>query len=240
MTRKSPIKSSIGKHPSNPLDAKREAFCQAICRGKKLREAHDEAGFDGKSQAAAWQMRHSAPVDARITWLLNERVKAESHRFTRRQKSKGDLLDRAMKELEAIAFVDIREVIDWRRSAITNADGEVTEISEDVQVRDASAIPASAAKAIKGVFLKSGKLRVEMHDKRQALVDIVKALSGSDGALQPSSVTVNQINVGGTDALEAAKRVSFLLAAARAREPAVKTIEGIASPVLPNENDDKS
>lgn len=220
-------------NPSFPLAPKREVFALAIARGHKLHEAHKLAGFEGKSQAAAWQLRHSPDVDARVRKLLEDRVRDDTRAFHRRQKSKGDLLDRAMKELEAIAFVDIREVIDWRRHAVTNADGEVTEITEDVQVRDAASIPASAAKAIKGVFLKSGKLRVEMHDKRQALVDIVKALSGSDAALQGSTINVQQINLGATDALEAAKRVSFLMAAARSREPAKPeplTIEGEAVP----------
>jgi hypothetical protein len=212
--------------PSSPLpQPKHEAFAIAIVEGAKLLDAYERAGFTGRSHANAWQLRHKPHVKARVEFLLNERVKASAHKFAKRKKTSGDLLDRAMKELEAIAFVDIREVIDWRRQAVTNGDGEVTEITEDVQVRDAASIPASAAKAIKGVFLKSGKLRVEMHDKRQALVDIVKALSGSDAALQGNTINVQQINVGAHDALEAAKRVSFLLAAARSREPAVKTID---------------
>jgi hypothetical protein len=225
MTRKAPIKSSIGKDPSSPLDAKREAFCHAVCRGKKLREAHEEAGFDGKSQAAAWQMRHSAPVDARITWLLNERVKADTRTFLRRKRGDGDLLARALQKLDDIMSTDVREIVDWRREPVLNDNGEVVDITETVAVKDSAKISARAASAIRGVFTKSGRIRLELHDQRAAAAEIVKLLSGND-AQPASNVTVNQINMmGQTDALEAAKRVSFLLAAARSREPAVKTID---------------
>jgi hypothetical protein len=91
-------------------------------------------------------------------------------------------------------------------------------------------LPASASKAIKSVFLKGGALRIDMHDKRQALVDLVKLLKGDDVA-QPGNVSIQQVNIGALDALEAAKRVSFLLAAARSREaakPSPPTIEGEA------------
>jgi hypothetical protein len=67
-----------------------------------------------------------------------------------------------------------------------------------------------------------------MHDKRAALEALAKILKGDD--VQPAgNITVNQVNVGQTDALDAARRVAFLLAAARAKEPAtdqMRTIEG--------------
>ena len=128
-------------------------------------------------------------------------------------------MDRAIRELEAIAFHDIREVADWRREVKIGADGEVIGTNSTLVIRDAADLPACASKAIKSVFLKGGALRIDMHDKRQALVDIIKLLTGSDAA-QPSKVAVTQLNIGAVDALEAAKRVSFLLAATQAKQPA--------------------
>lgn len=133
-----------------------------------------------------------------------------------------------MKELEDIAFQDIREVVDWRREPVTNAEGEVVDVTETMAIRDSKALTPAAAKSVKGVFLKSGKLRVEMHDKRAALEALAKILKGDD--VQPAgNVTVNQVNVGNVDAIGAAQRVAFLLAAASQRQPVKPepvTIEG--------------
>ena len=179
-------------------------------------------------------MRNAPDVAARIQWVLKERVEAETRTYARRQKSRGDLLARALSKLDDIMSTDLREVVDWRREAVTNAAGEVTGISETVAVKDAAKISPKAASAIKGVFMKAGQVRIEMHDQRAAAVEIIKLLSGSD-AQPTTNVTVNQTNIGATDALDAARRVAFLLGAAMSRLPAAQaatsplTIEGEAS-----------
>lgn len=223
------VQSMLNAKPSFPLKSPRhEAFAIAVANGAKLKDAYAKAGFDGKNPKLSWLLRHKPEVDARIRWMLDERVKADTRAFTRRQKGKGDLLQRALKRLEDIAFVDVREVANWKREPVLNADGEVISEGESLVIRDSRDLTPQAAAAIKSVFTKSGRLRVEMHDAKAALVDIVKLLSGSDAQPSGGNVNVTQINVGGTDALEAAKRVSFLLAAARSREPApLKTIDGV-------------
>jgi hypothetical protein len=218
-------------------NSRHESFARAIAQGHRLGPAYERAGFAGKSRRLSWELRHRPEVDARIAWLLGERVKADTRAYRRREKQHGDLLDRAIRELEAIAFHDIREVADWRREPKMGTDGEVIGTDSSLVIRDAADLPACASKAIKSVFLKGGALRIDMCDKRQALVDIIKLLTGSDAA-QPSKVAVTQVNIGAVDAREAAKRVSFLLAAARAREPALKTID--VSRALPNKDSDKA
>jgi hypothetical protein len=211
-------------HPSKPLKPSNETFCNAIVEGMKLQEAHKLAGFEGKSHAAAWQLRHRTEVAARIDWLLKERVDISTRTYLKRTKKSGDLLARALQKLDDIMSTDVREIVDWRREPVLNDNGEVVDITETVAVKDSAKISARAASAIRGVFTKSGKIRLELHDQRAAAAEIVKLLSGND-AQPASNITVNTINVGAHDALEAAKRVSFLLAAARSREPAVKTID---------------
>ena len=216
-------------NPSRPLpDPKRENFAQAVANGMKPAEAHKLAGFTGKSAAATWQLRHAPDIVARVEELLDARVKASARTFARRQKKTGDLLARSIKELEAIAFQDVRELVDWRREPVTSPDGSVT-IEDRLTIRDSAALPAEAAKAVKGVFLKSGAVRLEMHDKRAALETLIKTLTGADAAMQTPQVTVNQVNIGSMSALDVARRVSFLLAKAdaeRARLPPL--IEGKA------------
>lgn len=223
-------------HSSEPLDNPRhETFALAVANGSKLHEAYELAGFTGKSRRLSWELRHRPEVDARVKWMLDQRVKAQTRSFVRRQKSKGDLLDRAIRELEAIAFQDIREVADWRREPVLNADGEVIGTESSLVIRDAADLSSSASKAIKSVFLKGGALRVDLHDKRAALEAIVKLLAGQSA--QPAgNVNVTQINVGQMGALDMAKRVHFLLAAARhaqAAAPAAPVIEAApAGPVF--------
>lgn len=210
--------------PAQPLSPQREAFCAAICRGAKLQEAHNISGFRGSSHAAAWQLRHTPEVDARIRWLLKERVKAENARFARRQKMKGDLLERVVKELEAIAFCDIGEVVDLRKEPVLNDAGEVVEVRDALRIRETASMPAEARKAIKALFMKSGQVRIEMADKRAALETLARILKGDDAAT--SNVTnVTQVNVGAMSATDVAQRIAFLLAAAAARPPSEPLIE---------------
>lgn len=207
------------QNPSSPLlNPRHEAFAVAVARGMKLLDAYKAAGFEGRTHASAWKLRHSPDVDARVIGIANERVKADSRAFVRRQKMKGDLLDSAIKRLANIAFTDIREVATWREEPTLNAEGEVIGSQQRLRVRDALDLTPEAAALIRSAFTKSGEVRIETHDQRTALVDLVKLLKGDD-AMQPSNVNIQQVNIGGTDALEAAKRVSFLLAAARSREP---------------------
>jgi hypothetical protein len=86
-----------------------------------------------------------------------------------------------------------------------NADGEV--IGTDSSL----VIPDAAEARYESICTTSGKL-----------------LGGSHVAQPTRSVTVNQVNIGATDALEAAKRVSFLLAAARAKQPTAPMLDATA------------
>jgi hypothetical protein len=224
--------------PTLPLsNPKREAFALLVVKGLTLKAAYAAAGYEGKSADLPSALRWVPEVDARIAELMKGRVDSEARAFGRRQKTKGDLLQRALRELEDIAFSDVREVVDWRREAVTLPDGE-TAIVDSLQARDADKIPASAAKAIKAVFLKGGALRIDMHDKRAALESIVKLLTkDGDAAPVAQNVTVNQVNVGAMDAIEAARRVAFMVAAVSQRTAAPLTIDATPAPTVQNSKD---
>jgi hypothetical protein len=156
---------------------------------------------------------------------LGERVKAETRSFTRRQKKSGDLLAQVVEELKDVAFQDVREIADWRREAVTNADGEVVGVNETVAFRDSKSLTPAAARAIKGIMIKGGRLTLETHDKLKALETLARILKGDDVATS-QTVNVTQVNVGATDAIDAARRIAFLLQAAAHAAP--RTIEGQA------------
>lgn len=214
-------------------NARHEAFAIAIARGAKLADAYNAAGFKAaphNAKRVAFDLRHRPEVEERVNALLRRRVDSDARTFARRQKIKGDLLDASIRRLADIAHTDLRELVAWHDVPELNADGEVIGTRQRLVIRDAAEITPAAATLLKGAFLKAGELRIETHDQRAALVDLVKLLQGKDAAPPPPSLTVNQFNVGGVDAIQAAQRVAFLLAAAAAGAaapaPAAPLIEG--------------
>jgi hypothetical protein len=92
-------------------------------------------------------------------------------------------------------------------------------VVDRISVTASDKLTPSSAAAIKGVFTQSGGVRLEMHDKQAALVALAKHLRLFKDPQPPTqSVTVNQVNVGETNSLEAIRKVAFMLGALRARE----------------------
>jgi hypothetical protein len=202
---------------ASPLtNARHEAFALAVSNGSKLIAAYEIAGFSGRSRASASILRWRPDVDSRIRWLAKQRVERETRAFARRRKLRGDLLDRATQELAAIALFDLGEVLNWERRPVVNDAGEVTGYATQFQVKDSAKLTAPQRAAIKAVFSKSGELRVELADKLTALATLIKTLTRKD-VPTASSITINQQNVGEVSALDAARKVAFLLAASRAQ-----------------------
>lgn len=223
-------KSSPLPKPSQPLTNQRhETFSLAVAEGQQLVDAHELAGF-ARNRTEAWKLRHRPEVDARIRWIAKQRVEASTSRFARKKKSNADLLEQTTQRLAEIALLDPGEVLNWERQPVYDAEGSVTGYATGLQVKDSAKLTAAQRAAIRGVFNKSGELRVELHDTVGALVNLHKLLTGKDA---PSSVTVNQVNVGQVSALEAARKVAYLLAAAQAapqiaKQPQPVTIEAKA------------
>jgi hypothetical protein len=144
--------------PASPLrNGRHESFSQNVANGATLKDSYANAGFKAKDakQAGYW-LRRRPEVNARIEFLLQRRVEASTRSFVRRQNSRGDLLARALQKLDDIMSTDIREILDWKREPVLNADGEVVAISERIAVKDAGAISRKAGSAIRSVFAKSG------------------------------------------------------------------------------------
>lgn len=228
MPRLSTLHKANNSDPNQPLHSpQRERFAIAIADGLKLQDAHKSAGFKGQSKTAAWSLRQAPDIDARVKAILKKRVDSSNRGFARRQKRTGDLLEQTVKRLSDIAFTDPGELMAWETEPAT--------MRQRLRLRDSSSIPAGARAAIKGAFMKGDSVRLELHDTRAALVDLAKLLIGKDIAQTPS-VNVTQVNVGGVDAVQAAQRVAFLLAAASHRLPAPRTID--AEPVQDSKDAD--
>lgn len=222
--------------PSQPLRlAQRELFAQFIANGVPVPEAYRRAGYSGGDDAR-WDLRRSAEVDARVNWLLAERVRADTEARHKREKKTGDLRDRVLKELERIAFSDARDVCQWDRVPVVDPEGSVTGYRDELTATPSHRLTRDAAASVRSVTTKGGALKIDVHDKLAALDKLARALGiFSDAAPVAGNVTVQQVNVGDVSALEVARRMAFLLASAgqepQAREPA--TIDAKPEPPKP-------
>lgn len=108
--------------------------------------------------------------------------------------------DMVLKELAKIGFSDIRKVIRWGNTTVRkaiNAEGEeVEETYHGIALIDSSEIDDETAAAIAEVSEGRDGLKVKLHDKKSALVDIGRHLgmftdridhTSSDGSMSPKS-----------------------------------------------------
>ena len=204
---------------ATPLhNARHEAFALHIANGHKLERAHELAGFK-PDRKTAWSLRHRPDVARRVEAILKHRMQADTKHRARREKKDEDLRYRVIEGLKRIAFADVRDVVNWKQEPVVSPDGEVLDFVDRISVTGSDKLTTDAAAAIRGVFQKSGQVRVEMHDKQAALLALAKHLRLFDDPPSPPSVTVNQLNVGALDAIETARRLAFVIEAARQAAP---------------------
>ncbi len=205
---------------SKPLaNVKHERFCGAIVQGHRLGPAYEIAGFTGKSPRLPWQLRHKPRIDARVTWLLAQRVEADTRARHRADQKITDARLRLIREYERIAYSDVRDVVQWDREAELDQDGNVIGFKDAMRVTPSHLLTREQSAQVRSVTTKSGALKFELHDKLPALAQLAKIL-GVAPEPQPQSVTNTQVNViGSGNALEDLKRLAFAIEkAARAKE----------------------
>jgi hypothetical protein len=212
-----------GVDPSKPLaNVKHERFCWAIVQGHRLGPAYEMAGFTGKSPRLAWELRHKPCIDARITWLLAQRIEADTRAHHRADQIIIDARLRLIRELERIAYSDVRDVVQWDREAELDRDGNVIGFKDTMKVTPSRRLTRCQAAQVKSVTTKSGSLKIEVHDKLGAIAQLAKIL-GVAPEPQPQTtnntqVNVGQVNVGKQDnALETMRRIAFAIALANER-----------------------
>jgi phage terminase small subunit len=118
----------------------------------------------------------------------------------------GVTVERIVTELARIGFSDIRDVLRWRSvPAAGDADEGATNarVISVVEVKNADELTSHAAAAIAELSLRpSGGVRVRLHDKRAALVDLGKHLGMfATRREEASSVTVEIVRFGQSDDL---------------------------------------
>ena len=187
-----------------------------VAQGVPVIDAHARAGYKGNAMSRH-NLRRAPDVDQRVTRLLEQRIETDTKRGHASGKPIADLKTRVVRELERLAFSDAREIVQWQRVPVLDADGNASGFRDEITPTPSHNLKASAAAAVKGVTTKSGSLKIEIHDKLAALAQLAKILGLSQDVAPAPSVTVNQLNLnnGPGTALEAARRLAFALAMAQ-------------------------
>jgi hypothetical protein len=218
-------------------NVRHERFCWAIVHGHRLGAAYEIAGFTGKSPRLPWQLRHKPCIEARVTWLLTQRIEADTKARHQADEKIEDARLRLIREFERVAYSDARDLAQWDRRPRLDNEGNLVEFVDELQVTPSRLLTRDAGALVRSVTTKSGTIKIETHDKLQAIDKLARILGVyQEPPASAAPVTVNQVNIGSNNALEAVKRLAFAIAKAQhsqALEP--PTIEGNAGVAGRNE-----
>ena len=160
-------------------NSRHERFAQELAKGQSATAAYRSAGYDAKGASAhvnAARLLRNARVKARVDELMAEGAERA-----------GVTVEAVVRELAKIGFSDIRKVVHWTGTEIVDeVDGEDGEGGEPhvviraanlVQLIGSESIDDDTAGAVAEISQsKEGALKVKLHDKRAALVDLGKHL----------------------------------------------------------------
>ena len=147
-----------------------ERFAQELAKGSSATDAYAAAGYSGDRTAAS-RLSTNVNIQARVTEILARG--AERAAITE---------EMVLRELAKIGFSDIRKAIKWRANVTDmEVDEETGEariaVTNQVQIIDSDDIDDDTAAAISEISQTDrGGLKIKLHDKKGALVDIGKHL----------------------------------------------------------------
>lgn len=155
-----------------------ERFAQELALGKTADEAYQLAGFEA-NRGNASRLKANESVQARVAEIVESAaLRAEI------------TVARVLTELGKIGFSDIRRVVAWHSQVnvaqIDNdadtealvADGEIRfAVANQIELISSGEIDEDTAAAIAEVSMSDkGAIKVKLHDKKAALVDIGRHL----------------------------------------------------------------
>lgn len=199
-----------------------------IAQGVPVPDAYRRAGYSGGDDAR-WDLRRSAEVDLRVNWLLQDRIRADTAARQRGEKKIVDARLRLIREFERVAYSSIGDLVQWDRKPVHGKDGSVEGFRDELVVTPSARLGRGTMATIRSVTTKSGALKIDFHEKVNAMNSLAKILGMGVEPVAPN-VTVNNLNVGDASAFDSARRLAFLLANLDA-QPEPKTID--AQPTKP-------
>ena len=149
------------------LTPKQQRFVDEYLIDLNATQAAIRAGYREKAAYATGAENLRKPL---IAAALTEAMKAREARTEITQ-------DRVLDELAKIGFADIRKAVKWGDGiAVTNPESGEIEVSNGVSLIGSEEIDDATAASISEVSQTAQGIKIKMHDKRAALVDIGRHL----------------------------------------------------------------
>lgn len=168
---------------------KHELFAQEVAKGATLERAYEKAGYQ-PSRKNAQRLRTNEGVSSRIEELLSQAAERA-----------GVTIEAVVTELAKIGFSDIRRAVKWGAGiSVPDGDGEAR-ISNGVSMKSSEEIDDDTASAISEVTQTKEGIRIKLHDKRAALVDLGRHLGMFKDRVEHSGPDGGPIQVEDTDSI---------------------------------------
>lgn len=141
----------------------------------------DEYLIDLNATQAAIRAGYSQKTAEQLGFQLLQKTLVQAaiaKRMKDREKRTEITQDRVLREFAKLGFADIRNAVTWGETQIRVIDSEdgATEVYHGIALKASSEIDDDTAAAIAEVSQSAQGIKVKLHDKRAALVDIGKHL----------------------------------------------------------------
>ncbi|MBA8799167.1 phage terminase small subunit [Agrobacterium sp. RC10-4-1] len=165
-------------------NARHETFAQGLAKGLTADEAYQKAGFK-PDRGNASRLQQNDSIRQRVSELLEWEQIVERRATEKAVEKLAITKERVLAELAKIGFADIRKAIRWQGTLVTEEDnpdgGDVLVIknvvTNNVQLISSDEIDDDTAGAIAEISQNAtGGIKIKLHDKKGALVDIGKHL----------------------------------------------------------------
>ncbi len=165
-------------------NARHEKFAYALFKGMTADDAYAEAGFK-PDRGNASRLQQKDYIRQRVAELLQWEQTVERKATEKAIEKLAITKERVLAELAKIGFADIRKAIKWQGTLVTEEDnsdgGDVLVIknvvTNNVKLISSDEIDDDTAAAIAEISQNStGGIKLKLHDKKGALVDIGKHL----------------------------------------------------------------
>ncbi len=198
----------------NELTPKQRAFVREYLIDLNATQAAIRAGYAEVSASAE---------GSRL--LGNVKVAAAVEAAMKSRAERTDITaDRVLKELAKIGFADIRKAVKWQSAMITEEDnpdgGDIavikTVVTNTVQMVASDELDDETAAAIAEVSQNTtGGVKIKLHDKRAALVDIGRHLGMFKDRVEHTGKDGGPIEMREVSDLDRAKAMAFLASKAK-------------------------
>lgn len=198
----------------NELTPKQRAFVREYLIDLNATQAAIRAGYAEVSASAE---------GSRL--LGNVKVAAAVEAAMKSRAERTDITaDRVLKELAKIGFADIRKAVKWQSAMITEEDnpdgGDIavikTIVTNTVQMVASDELDDETAAAIAEVSQNAtGGVKIKLHDKRAALVDIGRHLGMFKDRVEHTGKDGGPIEMREVSDLDRAKAMAFLASKAK-------------------------